>query len=69
MWTDEMDSAPMPRESWSAEVDPDATRAVRVYVVMPEGRGLPNFAFKLRALDKDGGEDTHKVHFDAPEDE
>ena len=68
MWSDDMARSAAARKL-ERRVDPDATRAVRVYVVMPEGAARQEFAFKLRALDKDGGEDTHEVHFDAPEDE
>ncbi|MFA7585777.1 MAG: cytochrome c oxidase accessory protein CcoG [Novosphingobium sp.] len=68
MWTDDM-----PREAANRTlqrtVAADQADPVRVYVVAPEGVSERDFSFTLRALDKEGGSDTHKTHFDSPEDD
>ena len=66
MWSDDM-----PREKAARTirrtVAADQADPVRVYVVAPEGTAAQDFTFALKALDKEGGGDTHEVRFDAPE--
>jgi hypothetical protein len=68
MWSDDM-----PRERAARElrvtVAPDQVAPLRVYVLAPAGTEPREFHFNLRALDADGGADSHETHFDAPGDD
>ena len=49
-------------------VEPDATKAMTVFVAAPHaGAAHEDFAFTLRALDAQGGQDTHNAVFERPE--
>ncbi len=67
MWTDDM-----PRSAATAritrKVDADQILPLRVFVTAPTGDDTEtDFAFELRAMDKEGGGDTAKTRFDGPE--
>jgi hypothetical protein len=67
MWSDDMARAAAAREL-RRTVAADQSETVRVYVIAPAGAGAQDFAFTVRALDREGGRDTHTTHFDAPGD-
>jgi len=68
MWSDDMARADASR-SIRRTVGADLADPVRVYVVAPADTKAQNFTFRLRALDPEGGGDTHDTRFDAPEDD
>jgi cytochrome c oxidase accessory protein FixG len=65
MWSDDMARAEAAR-SLRRTVEADRVLPLRVYVVAPAGAAKQEFNFTLRALDKEGGEDSHQTRFDAP---
>jgi len=67
MWSDDMARVAAAREL-RRTVAADQSETVRVYVIAPAGTGAQDFAFTVRALDREGGRDTHTTHFDAPGD-
>lgn len=63
MWRDDMprtDAARTLRHTVSA----DQADPVRIYVIAPPGTPAQSFSFTLRALDAEGGGDTHQTRFD-----
>jgi cytochrome c oxidase accessory protein FixG len=66
MWSDDMPQSAAAR-SLRRTVAPDQAEAVRIYVIAPTHEEEQDFSFNLRALDKEGASDSHKTHFDAPE--
>jgi len=63
MWRDDMprtDAARTLRHTVSA----DQAAPVRIYVIAPPGTPAQSFSFTLRALDAEGGGDTHQTRFD-----
>jgi cytochrome c oxidase accessory protein FixG len=68
MWSDDMPRSAASR-TLVRTVAADQADPVRVYVVAPAGTGEQGFTMALRALDKEGGSDTHEVRFDAPGDD
>ena len=65
MWTNDMPRSAAAR-TLRRRVGADQAEPVRVYVVAPRDAGPQEFAFTLRALDAEGGSDSHKARFDAP---
>ena len=65
MWSDDMARDAAAR-TLKRTVASDQAAPVRVYVIAPEGTASQPFSFTLRALDKEGGSDSHKTKFDAP---
>lgn len=54
--------------SVTVNVPADSTKKLSVFVVSPRGGAKrEEFSFTLRALDKDGGTDSHRITFDRPE--
>jgi cytochrome c oxidase accessory protein FixG len=68
MWSDDMPRSAAGRRLIRT-VAPDQAEAVRVYVIAPPQTRTQDFSFTLRALDSDGGSDSHQTRFDAPGDE
>ncbi len=68
MWSDDMPRSAAAR-TLRRTVASDQADLVRVYVIASPGIGAQDFSFTLRALDKEGGGDTHETHFDTPGDE
>ncbi len=68
MWTDDMGRESASR-TLKRTVPADQADPVRVYVVAPSGTDGREFTLTVRALDDEGGSDTHAVRFDAPGDE
>ena len=68
MWTDAM-----PRSAAAAslmiEVGADRVQPVRVYVIAPADTHEQEFAFELKALDREGAGDRSEARFDAPGDD
>ncbi|OYW46200.1 MAG: cytochrome c oxidase accessory protein CcoG [Novosphingobium sp. 12-63-9] len=63
IYTDEME-ADAARSALAVEVPADTTRRIRVYAVQPRGVARPaDFAFVLKATDKQGGGDTSQTTF------
>ncbi len=66
MWTDEM-----PREDAARQVvetvAPDATGAMRIYVVAPSGTEQQEFSFAVTTLDATPETDSTEARFSAPE--
>jgi len=67
MWSDDMPRAQAAR-SLRRTVAADQAAPVRVYVTAPEGTPAQDFSFTVRALDAEGGSDSHQTRFDAPGD-
>ncbi len=66
MWSDDMarkDAARILRR----DVPPDATLALRAYVVAPQGTASQDFAFRLTALSEPRESDRSEARFQAPE--
>jgi polyferredoxin len=63
IWSDDMPRSSAAR-SLTRTIAADQAEPVRVYVIAPRGTVAQDFDFTLRALDKEGGEDTHRTHFD-----
>ena len=61
----------MPREkavrSLTRKVPADATDALRLYVVAPDGTAPQDFAFAVRSLDEKGEADSSETRFEGPE--
>jgi hypothetical protein len=47
----------------------DQSAPLRIYVAAPSGTHAQDFSFTVRALDAEGGSDSHQTRFDAPEDD
>ena len=47
----------------------DQAAPIRIYVVAPAGTAAQDFSFTVRALDAEGGSDSHQTRFDGPGDE
>jgi polyferredoxin len=67
MWSDDMPRSAAAR-TLRHKVAADQAAPVRVYVIAPQGTPPQDFSFTLRALDPEGGSDTHETRFDAPGD-
>ena len=67
MWSDDMARNAAAR-SLRRTIPADQAQTVRVYVTSPAGTASQDFDFAVRALDAEGGEDTHQTHFDVPGD-
>lgn len=67
MWRDDMPQADASR-ALRQVVAADLAEALRIYVIAPAGTRAQDFSFTLRALDDEGGTDTHQTRFDAPGD-
>ena len=68
MWTDDMPRAQATR-SLRRTVAADQAAPIRIYVVAPAGTAAQDFSFTVRALDAEGGSDSHQTRFDGPGDE
>jgi cytochrome c oxidase accessory protein FixG len=68
MWSDDTSQDKAAR-MLVRRVGADLADPVRVYVAAPAGTVAQDFSFTLKALDAEGGGDTHEAHFDAPEPE
>jgi cytochrome c oxidase accessory protein FixG len=68
MWSDDAPRSSAAR-TLRRKVAADQANPVRVYVIAPANTHPQDFAFTLRALDKQGGSDSHQAKFDAPGDE
>ena len=68
MWSDDMPRSAAAR-TLTRKVAADQADPVRVYVIAPSSTPGQGFSFTLRALDKEGGSDSHQTRFDAPGDE
>jgi len=68
MWSDDRPASSAAR-TLTRTVPADQADPVRVYVTAPAGTKQQDFSFSLRALDKEGGGDTHQTHFDSPVEE
>lgn len=65
MWRDDMPRSAAAR-TLRQTVTADQADPVRVYVIAPPETPPQAFSFTLRALDRQGGGDTHQTSFDAP---
>ncbi|MCW1428981.1 cytochrome c oxidase accessory protein CcoG [Novosphingobium sp. JCM 18896] len=68
MWSDDMPRGQAAR-ALRRTVAADQAASVRLYVTAPAGTPAQDFRLTVRALDAEGGSDTHKVRFDGPGDE
>ena len=66
MWTDDMPRSAAAR-TLQLNVPADQAQPVRIYVIAPAGTHAEEFSFTVRALDSEGGGDTHLTRFDVPE--
>jgi len=65
MWSNDMPRSAAAR-TLKFDVAADQAEPARIYVVAPEGTAGQQFTFTLRALDKEGGDDSHGARFDGP---
>jgi cytochrome c oxidase accessory protein FixG len=68
MWSDDM-SRDQAGRSVRRTVASDQSAPLRIYVAAPSGTQAQDFSFTVRALDAEGGSDSHQTRFDAPEDD
>jgi cytochrome c oxidase accessory protein FixG len=68
MWRDDMPKSAAAR-SLRQEVAADQTGALRIYVTAPAGTPAQDFGLTVRALDAEGGSDSHETRFNTPGDE
>ncbi|BEV00631.1 cytochrome c oxidase accessory protein CcoG [Novosphingobium olei] len=66
IFTDEMDAA-LARTVLSVEVPADTTKRMRVYAIVPKGAKPAEFLFQIKALDKEGGQDSVRTTFTTAE--
>lgn len=67
MWSDDMPRGQAAR-SLRRTVAADQAMPVRIYVTAPADTPAQDFSFTVRALDAEGGSDSHQTRFDAPGD-
>jgi cytochrome c oxidase accessory protein FixG len=65
MWNDE-ESRNAAAPTMRLNLQPDATRTARVYVIAPPDTPAQPLRFRLRSLDKEGASDESEVQFAAP---
>ncbi|MEJ5977368.1 cytochrome c oxidase accessory protein CcoG [Novosphingobium sp. PS1R-30] len=68
MWSDDMPRSQAAR-ALRRTVAADQAAPLRIYVTAPAGTPAQDFSFTVRALDAEGGSDSHQTRFDAPGDE